>query len=138
MGGGGQNQSRSNTPLGAKRLCNYRCFGTEHATGVPNGSVIIDVLAPNTPLGCQTAQYFHVFSRSNMSLGLKNHVFPRICLYFHVFSCLSVLLRCILLCCILLRCLFAAMLTGCLLSRPCVNWLPPLLRVCSVAFLLRC
>ena len=31
-------------------------------------------------MGCQTARYFHAFSRSNMPLGSKKRVFPRICL----------------------------------------------------------
>ena len=78
----------------------------------PNGSVIMDVSARGAKrLGIFTS--FHV---------LTCH-WVRKSVYFRVFVCISVIL-----CCILLRCLFAAMLTSCLLSHPCVNWLPLLLR----------
>ena len=96
----------SNTPLGAKRLGNYRCFGTENATGVPNGSVITDVSALTrrwgtkrlsnyrcfgillsvglgyTPLGCQSGL-------SNTPLGSKKRVFSRIFRIFKYFRVLA-------------------------------------------------
>ena len=79
-------------------------------------------------MGCQTALYFHAFSRYNMPLGLKKRVFQHICLYFHV---LGVGGGYILLCCILV-----AMLTGCLWVLLCCIF--SALQLCCVAFWLLC